>query len=374
MTRKLFGRFAPVWLSLTATERRGYLFLGLLLALLMGVNYGLDFFTPPLRLLPPVVLPEEYTAGSESDIETLVAEWLPFDPNNVSEDTLILMGLPRNVAQNMVRYRERGGKFRRVGDVQRIYGMNDSLFAELQPFIVFGGDNSREEPVRSNIGNLAEVLSGLRLPEPDYFLFDPNTASMEELRLLGFDALQSRNLIAYREKGGSFVRAEDIMRIYGVEESDFLRLKPWINMGQRGEREVKGDVGLLDLNRSDSIALLALPGIGPVFAGRIVRYREQLGGYIEAAQLLEVYGMSRERYEGIVSRITVSEVPLRQIRLNFSGNTDMIRHPYIDATLARKIVAERSLGGAYETMTAFVDRMGLPEEVVTKISPYLTCE
>ena len=35
----------------------------------------------------------------------------------------------------------------------------------------------------------------------------------------------------------------------------------------------------IHLNTADSVQLLPLPGIGPVFAGRIIRYRNLLDGY-----------------------------------------------------------------------------------------------
>ena len=42
--------------------------------------------------------------------------------------------------------------------------------------------------------------------------------------------------------------------------------------------ELRARPRLLDLNRADSADLLPLPGIGPVFASRIIRYRDLLGG------------------------------------------------------------------------------------------------
>src|SRR5665647_1059817 len=50
-------------------------------------------------------------------------------------------------------------------------------------------------------------------------------------------------------------------------------------------------VNRLDLNSADSLHLLEIPGIGPVFASRIIRYRTLLGGYYAVDQLREVYGM-----------------------------------------------------------------------------------
>lgn len=55
----------------------------------------------------------------------------------------------------------------------------------------------------------------------------------------------------------------------------------------------------IDLNSADTLLLQRVPGIGPVFARRIFKYREMLGGYYAVEQLQEVYGMDREHYDQI---------------------------------------------------------------------------
>jgi competence ComEA-like helix-hairpin-helix protein len=60
----------------------------------------------------------------------------------------------------------------------------------------------------------------------------------------------------------------------------------------------------LDLNRATAAALDALPGIGPVLAGRIVAHRERLGPYRRPEDLLEVPGIGPrllERLRPLVS-------------------------------------------------------------------------
>jgi hypothetical protein len=51
------------------------------------------------------------------------------------------------------------------------------------------------------------------------------------------------------------------------------------------------DVFPLDLASADSAALTALPGVGPVLAGRIAAWRRARGGITEPEELLEVFGI-----------------------------------------------------------------------------------
>src|SRR5690606_40943919 len=52
-----------------------------------------------------------------------------------------------------------------------------------------------------------------------------------------------------------------------------------------------GGVLALDINRCTAGELVALPGIGPVLAERIIKYRNLLGGFVDKWQLVEVYGL-----------------------------------------------------------------------------------
>ena len=61
--------------------------------------------------------------------------------------------------------------------------------------------------------------------------------------------------------------------------------------------------GLLDLNRATQAQLEALPGIGPVLAGRILEIRDQLGGFQRLEELLEVPGIGPGRLEQIRRRV-----------------------------------------------------------------------
>ena len=59
-----------------------------------------------------------------------------------------------------------------------------------------------------------------------------------------------------------------------------------------------GERDLLDapvnLNTADAAELDLLPGIGETLAGRILEYREQIGGFIQVEQLLEVQGIGEK--------------------------------------------------------------------------------
>lgn len=94
----------------------------------------------------------------------------------------------------------------------------------------------------------------------------------------------------------------------------------------------------LDLNATDSSALVQLPGIGPVFASRIIRYREQLGGFATINQLSEISGLPDSLMEWF---IIGDSIPLEKIKVNRETLSEIRRHPYLNFYQARAIIELR---------------------------------
>jgi hypothetical protein len=67
-------------------------------------------------------------------------------------------------------------------------------------------------------------------------------------------------------------------------------------------------VGLrIDLNRADEADLVALPGIGPALARRIVRERERRGKFIEVTELRQISGIGPKKLSGLLRWLYVSK-------------------------------------------------------------------
>lgn len=179
----------------------------------------------------------------------------------------------------------------------------------------------RVEAVRKNTA-LREVRS---------FNFDPNTASIEDLCLLGFSPKQAASIDAYRQKGGRFHRKSDFAKSYVVSDSIYLRLEPYIVIPK------------LDLNLADSAQFDALPGIGGFFASKMVEYRQKLGGYSSKEQLMEIYKFDSERYGSIEDLVTVSPEHITPYPLWRLGAEELALHPYIRSrNVAHAIVMFRT--------------------------------
>ena len=228
-----------------------------------------------------------------------------------------------------------------------------------------------------------------------YFDFDPNTADMETLISLGISVNTARILINYREKGGCFRHKEDLKKVYGLKEKDYLMLEPYIRIEKRQVSAqvppgISGKAGItgpgppvrdgldqlrhasrFDLNRADTSELQAVYGIGPVFASRIVKYRELLGGFYAMDQLREVYGLTENQFAELSIYSYTDSTHLRKLNLNVVEIGKLKQHPYLDAYQAAALLSYRKTMGAFHTLQEIPDNHLLPPEVFCKISPYM---
>ncbi len=228
------------------------------------------------------------------------------------------------------------------------------------------------------------------------FTFNPNTIAETELETLLIPDFVKANLLNYRKAGGKIYSANDFRKIYGMNDSIFEAIKDFILIEDsvfknedsvrnfRVENEVKNRTNekynppakpdfKVELNSADSAALVKLYGVGPVFASRIIKYRNLLGGYYKKEQLLEVYNFPEETYNSIKDQIEVDESTIIKIRLNFAGFSELLKHPYLNKEQVQSIVNYRDKKGAFLSVSQLATENLLDSITFSKINPYFDC-
>ena len=126
----------------------------------------------------------------------------------------------------------------------------------------------------------------------------------------------------------------------------------------------------LELNSCDSIALKALPGIGPVLSVRIIKYRNLLGGFVSVGQLREVYGLKDEVYSLIEPQVKVDSSSVHKIKINKVVYKEL-RHPYLTQKEVTDILKYRELKGHITGFSDIRENNLISPENLKKIRPYL---
>ena len=133
---------------------------------------------------------------------------------------------------------------------------------------------------------------------------------------------------------------------------------------------------MVELTSADTTRLKMLRGIGSGYAKMIVAYREKLGGFYKAEQLLEVYKFPDETYQKIKHQLSVDTTLIRKIKINQATVKQLKSHPYISYYQALSIVENRELQPAmrYNSLYDMVVDEDLKEEDILRVAPYFSFE
>jgi competence ComEA-like helix-hairpin-helix protein len=173
--------------------------------------------------------------------------------------------------------------------------------------------------------------------------------------------------------------------VYGLRKDDLERLTKYVRIPAEGkpfkpsekkweyEKRETGQkrVEPIDINEADTAALISLPGIGSKLAGRIVNFREKLGGFYSIEQVREVYGLSDSNFQKFQSYLRIETSGIRKIRINEIDILQLKAHPYFKQALAGAIIAYRNEHGPFSTAQDLKRVMSVTDEIFLKILPYI---
>jgi DNA uptake protein ComE-like DNA-binding protein len=161
-----------------------------------------------------------------------------------------------------------------------------------------------------------------------------------------------------------------------VDSSFFKTIENHIQLEITEESTIVNNIPVLlhvELNNADSTDLVKLNGIGSVFAKRILKYRDLLGGFYSTVQLLEVYNFPEETFQKIENSVSADTLLIKKIRLNFVEYSDLIRHPYLNKKQVEAVLKYRQRNGAFQDILQIKSYDLVDSETFLRIRPYLTC-
>ncbi|SHN16939.1 DNA uptake protein ComE [Cyclobacterium lianum] len=127
----------------------------------------------------------------------------------------------------------------------------------------------------------------------------------------------------------------------------------------------------ISFSETSAVELQLVNGVGPVLSERIVAFRNKLGGFYRAEQLLEVYGVDAELAGKIYATFPFGAAITQKIDINESEVEELARHPYVGFGEAKVIVAYRNQHGPYQSADELLRIKIFNKEWVDRISPYL---
>jgi competence protein ComEA len=226
------------------------------------------------------------------------------------------------------------------------------------------------------------------------FNFYPNTISKDSLLLLGVSDVLAKQWVNYREKVRPFQSEDDLKKLYAMNDSLLEQLKPYMqwaenkksnfqvrksNVEQRinehyASNSKEKSFSKIEINNASLEQLKSIKGIGSVYATRIVKFKELLGGYVHKSQLKEVYGINDSLYSVIENQVLIDSIKIKRIDVNNAEAKTLAKHPYINWSVAQSVVNYRQMHGCYQQLSDIMRSDLVNAILYNKIAPYLKAD
>ncbi|OJU27220.1 MAG: hypothetical protein BGN92_08085 [Sphingobacteriales bacterium 41-5] len=228
------------------------------------------------------------------------ARLFSFDPNTASAEELGQLGLRDKTIQILSNYRNKGGKFRKADDLQKIYGLRPDEFERLKPFIVI----AHRENAQLRFENQPENKYATTAPNKDHYkrkvvVIDVNAADTTAFQsLYGIGSKLAARIVNFRNKLGGFYSIEQVGETYGVPDSTFQKIKPFLKLNE-------ADLSKMNINTASYEQLNAHPYISAKLAFQIMKYRKDNGSFNNLEILKELVSQTNDSYEKVVNYVTL---------------------------------------------------------------------
>ncbi len=223
-------------------------------------------------------------AGSHSRYVFSPGSLFEFNPNTATAAQWKELGLPDKTIGTLMKYLSKGGRIRKPDDLQKIYGFPEEAYVKLKPYIrlpensssypdsdkkTFPAEKNYPKPYLEKANHVSTVL-----------INQSDSAAWEALPGIG-PRLAAR-ILSYRGKLGGFHSIEQVRETYGLPDSVFTRIRPFLVAdGQNMPAK-------LDMNHASLEELQAHPYISYQLAKVIVAYRKQHGAFSNKSDLQKI--------------------------------------------------------------------------------------
>lgn len=310
-----------------------------------------------------------------------------FDPNTVTAEELVSLGLSAKQAAGWLKFRgTRDNAFRSPEDIGKLFVLSEDDKARLIPLAYV---SAQEKGAR---------------PQVQSFAFDPNTVAAQDLQRLGLSAKQAAAFINYRSRakyGRAFRKPEDLRRLGTLSDEQKDHLISLAEIPPEEERPAAPPQRFtFDPNTisADSFAMLGFPAWQ---AKSLLRYRgDRPVTFRRATDLRRVKSLDSVLVEAVLPLVSIApqpssapasapenetaaapktysyapRLPLPEagsFDVNTADTTAWKSLPGIGSYRAKRIVRYRDALGGFASIDQIATTRGLPDSTFTAIRDFL---
>jgi competence protein ComEA len=300
MFRKLLKNLKD-YLTFNKSERRGMLVLAILILVILLLNILLPFIeaqkkydysefdkdvdgflkTQEIVSAKPKIFkqkdPFNFFDANASAVEQKLTP-VAFDPNTLSYEGFIDLGLAPKQVVSILKYRTKGGTFSKKEDFKKMYSISEAEYQVLEPYIQI-------KPLEKD---------KIQRTKPETVaIVDINTANEADLkRIKGIGDYFAYQIIKYRNKLGGYFSKEQLLEVPKMDSAKFSEISPYVEVGNKV-------VYKININTATFEQLKEHPYIGYNIALSLINYRDKHGSYPSVSDIKKSALITNKNYPKI---------------------------------------------------------------------------
>ncbi len=198
---------------------------------------------------------------------------LPFDPNHLSKNLGLQMGLTIRQVQTIRHYLAKGGHFRKKEDLKKIRGLSEVEYKVLEPFIRIHSmpfvTRKKQRKIKHRIRQKVEINSVDSVVLVQKLLLPPWLA---------------QRILKYRALLGGFYTGEQLLEVYGMKPETYNAIKAFVGVDTTKIKRI-------NLNTATFKQLVHQPYINYETTKKLVNARREAYGFSNFSQVREMTGI-----------------------------------------------------------------------------------
>jgi DNA uptake protein ComE-like DNA-binding protein len=222
---------------------------------------------------------------------------------------------------------------------------------------------------------------------PKMYLFNPNFITDYKGYKLGMSVEEIDRLLVFRKENKYVNSPKEFQNVTKISDSllnviaPYFKFPDWVNNKKEFKEynkypnkafAKKEKIIIIDINQATKEDLIKIYGIGEAISLRILKQKENLGGFVSMEQMKDVWGLSPEVIENLNSHFKVSVLPnFKKIDVNNASLKELSQFYYFRYALAKEIVTYRSMRGNINNIEDLTKIKGFPVDKAKIIGLYL---
>jgi len=235
----------------------------------------------------------QYDRTKNKYTETNKKELFYFDPNKLSIDGWKKLGIRDKTIQTIQNYLNKGGRFKKSEDLQKIYGLRQHEYEMISPYIQI-----ESLSITKNQENFINIKPQTESPTTKnftshYSVIDINTADTTAfIALPGIGSKLAARIINFREKLGGFYSVDQIGETFGLPDSTFQKIKQYLKLESISLKKININAATID-------ELKVHPYIKWSIANPLVAYRNEHGNFSNLEEIKKIATITDDVYKKI---------------------------------------------------------------------------